>query len=164
MIALDPAAAVAPFPAFRQWCVDEAPRRDSPREAPGGGSDEPVFAARTWVLVVEDDRDCRDSLELLLRASGCAVRSAVNGLQALEMLQSSPAPAVILLDNLMPAMTGEEFLEERKADLRLAEIPVVMLSAWNKSTDGTPLKVDEFVQKPYDPERLLTLVRRYLEH
>jgi len=155
---------VASFPPFRHWCVDESPRVDSPREAPGGGTDEPGLAAGTWVLVVEDDRDCRDSLELLLRASGCAVKSAVDGLQALEILQSSPAPAVILLDNLMPAMTGEEFLEERKDDPRLAEIPVVMLSAWDKASDGEPFEVDEFVEKPYDPERLLTLVRRYLAH
>jgi CheY-like chemotaxis protein len=164
MIALEPAAAVAPFPAFRQWCIDDSPRGESPREAHAVGSGEAAFAAGTWVLVVEDDRDCRDTLELLLRASGCAVKSTVDGLQALEMLKNSPAPAVILLDNLMPGMTGEEFLEARKDDPRLAEIPVVMLSAWDKSTDGMPLKVDEFVQKPYDPERLLALVRRYLEH
>lgn len=71
-------------------------------------------------------------------------------------------PAVILLDNLM--LTGEEFLEERKADSRLVEVPVVLLSAWGHSASGEPLEVDEYVPKPYDPERLLSLARRFLRH
>jgi len=162
MMAFEPA--VAPSFSFPEWCVENFPFDDSPSGAFPDGNRRSDDASRRWILVVEDDRDCRDSLELLLRASGCAVKTAVNGRQALEMLEELPVPAVILLDNLMPTMSGEEFLEVRKADLRLSEIPVVMLSAWGNSAAGKPLEVDEYVAKPYDPDRLLSLVRRFLQH
>jgi CheY-like chemotaxis protein len=116
-----------------------------------------------WVLVVDDDRDCRDSLALLLRASGCAVKTAQNGREALDLLRNTGVPAVILLDNLMPTMTGEEFLEERKGDPRLSDIPVLLLSAWGLSATGKRLEVDEYVHKPYDPERVISLVRNFLK-
>lgn len=119
--------------------------------------------AGRYVLIVEDDRDCRESLGLLLRSSGCTVKSAQNGRQALDLLRDAPLPAVILLDNLMPLMTGEEFLEERKNDPRLAGIPVLMLSAWGASTTGKVLDVAEHVRKPYDPDRVVSLVHHFLE-
>ncbi len=163
-----PEFAVAADPIFLgaiiERCIGDSRSGDSPFGARPGREDSSDFVSRSWILVVEDDRDCRDSLDLLLRTSGFLVKTAVNGRQALEVLRELPVPAVILLDNLMPTMTGEEFLEERKTDPRLAEIPVVMLSAWGNSVAGTPLEVDRYVQKPYDPERLLSLVRGFLPH
>jgi CheY-like chemotaxis protein len=166
MIAPDLAAAVADptfLSAILERCVDE-PVPAGPASEPGRGKNDVSDLGARWILVVEDDRDCRDSLEFLLAASGCAVRTAVNGRQALEILRRSSLPAVILLDNLMPTMTGEQFLEERKTDPRLAKVPVVMLSAWEASAAGKPLEVDAYVRKPYDPDRVLALVRGFIGH
>ena len=82
------------------------------------------------ILVVEDDRDIRESLQDLLEVEGYAVTTAENGRDALEQLQRMDAPSVILLDLMMPVMSGDEFLRELRKDGALASIPVLVVSAW----------------------------------
>jgi CheY-like chemotaxis protein len=81
------------------------------------------------VLVVDDDRDLRAGLSLILEAEGYRVAGAADGQQALEALRAGPRPDVILLDMMMPALSGWAFRERQLADPALADVPVVVFSA-----------------------------------
>jgi CheY-like chemotaxis protein len=111
------------------------------------------------VLVVDDDRDVRESLSNLLAAEGYSVLEADNGQNALELLEGgSHFPRVILLDLAMPVMDGRRFLELRAADTMLHRIPVVVVSG--NSPSGEPLDgIEAFLRKPVDAARLLRIVR-----
>jgi CheY-like chemotaxis protein len=86
-----------------------------------GSSEEPV------ILVVDDDAISRETLAGLLSKKGYSVASAENGRQALDYLRSS-TPALILLDLMMPVMSGWEFLALKKTDPRLEPLPVVVMT------------------------------------
>jgi CheY-like chemotaxis protein len=113
------------------------------------------------VLLVEDDDVNRCELRDLLLEEGYRVVEAANGKQALDYLidRFRRRPALILLDLSMPVMTGWELLVILKSYVRLAEIPVVLLSGVDPQLD--PVKhgvVAGHVRKPYDFNRLLALV------
>ena len=111
------------------------------------------------ILVVEDHADLRDMLAVLLESEGYEVRTATNGAEALQRLAET-LPALILLDLMMPVMTGDEFRERQLADPRYRDVPVICMTA---AHDGRALAArihaDEYFQKPLDFEHLLTVVR-----
>jgi CheY-like chemotaxis protein len=80
------------------------------------------------VLIVDDDAGMRRMVSLVLAGEGYEVRTAENGLVALDLL-ASWQPAIILLDLMMPVMDGWTFLAAQQADPVLARIPVIVLSA-----------------------------------
>ena len=107
------------------------------------------------ILVVDDDRGIRETLGDVLRDEGYAVELARDGAEALAMLRERPAPALILLDLSMPGMTGEELRRAQLDDARLAEIPVVVLSA----DERNPVPgVAGWLRKPVDLDALLGAV------
>jgi CheY-like chemotaxis protein len=111
------------------------------------------------VLVVDDDRDVRESLSNLLAVEGYSVLEAANGQKALELLDSgSHFPRVILLDLAMPVMDGHRFLELRAAEPILRPIPVVVLSGNSRSVESLN-GIDTYLRKPMDVERLLAIIR-----
>jgi len=81
------------------------------------------------ILVVEDDRDLRDSLCEALRLEGYSAICAENGQVALRHLATGAKPCVILLDLMMPVMDGWTFRAEMLKDPALADIPVVVMTA-----------------------------------
>ena len=115
------------------------------------------------VLIVDDDYAIREMLEEALEDSGYRVMSAENGAQALEQLrQTAQLPRIILLDLMMPVMSGWEFRMEQQTDNRLAAIPVIVLSARpSLQHEAYKMTVDGFIPKPMDITRLLTTVERY---
>jgi CheY-like chemotaxis protein len=82
------------------------------------------------VLVVDDDRDIRDSLIEVLEEHGHPAVGAGNGLEALEVLRTRPAPCLILLDLMMPVMDGRQFRDEQLKHPAWAAIPVLVISAY----------------------------------
>jgi CheY-like chemotaxis protein len=114
------------------------------------------------VLLVEDDFDLRDALVPILEYEGHHVVSAANGKEALDRLQTMPAaPSLILLDLMMPVMGGEEFRAEQLRDPRLASIPVVVVSARAQAAErAARMGALACLQKPFDVEELLDVVRR----
>lgn len=80
------------------------------------------------VLVIDDDRDVRETLAAVLEAEGYEVACAENGAQALALLRG-PKPGVIVLDLIMPVMSGWELLDAVQDNRELSGIPVVVLSA-----------------------------------
>jgi CheY-like chemotaxis protein len=82
------------------------------------------------LLVVDDDPAIRETLADLLQDEGYVVMTAINGKEALTRLRAGSArPCVILLDLMMPVMSGAEFYAEMRSDPALADIPVVVISA-----------------------------------
>ncbi len=111
------------------------------------------------ILVVEDHADLRDMLAILLESEGYEVRTATNGAEALARL-SETLPALILLDLMMPVMTGDEFRERQLADPRYSKVPVIcMTAAHDGRARAERIRADEYFQKPLDFEHLLTVVR-----
>ena len=113
------------------------------------------------VLIVEDDPQVRDVLEELLQIEGFSVRAATNGADALAMLRSGLLPGVILLDSMMPRMNGAQFLKTREREPELLGIPVYLISASGDFDGSAGYRVEGFLRKPFDPERLLEIVRRH---
>lgn len=113
-----------------------------------------------WVLVVEDDEDLRASIVALLDDEGYVARGASQGREALSMLAELPPPCVILLDLMMPQMTGDEFRRRQLADPRIAGVPVIVLSAMHDAaTTARELRAIASVGKPLRLDELLVLVR-----
>jgi two-component system response regulator CpxR len=106
------------------------------------------------VLVVDDDDDIREVIAEILRAEGYDVTCASNGAKALEELHKEHHPDLVLLDLMMPIMSGWEVLEEIQGEERLARIPVVVVSAMHAPG------ACEHLAKPVDLERLLSTVGR----
>ena len=117
---------------------------------------------RSPILVVEDDRDSRQLLAMLLEHQGHSVVTAQDGMQALNVAREH-RPALILLDLMMPVMSGEEFRHAQLQDTRIRSIPVVVISAHHDARNiAKRMKVAGCVQKPLDYEALLDLCARTL--
>jgi CheY-like chemotaxis protein len=116
------------------------------------------------VVVVEDDHDLRDALCAVLDDEGYSSAGFPNGREALEYLRRAEPPRLVLLDLMMPVMSGWEFREEQMKDSRLASIPVVILSAHVKADlFGTSLGVARTIRKPLSVDELVRVVARYCE-
>ena len=113
------------------------------------------------ILVVEDDAATREGLVSMLEADGFSVRSAGNGREALDVLESSAIPPrLILLDLMMPVMDGWQFLaERRRRPERFTHSTVVLLSGLAYIEGATD--VADFIRKPIDPSVLRSCVRRF---
>jgi CheY-like chemotaxis protein len=112
------------------------------------------------VLIVEDDEQIRETLGLILELEGYSVRSAANGQEALALLRESPT-SLIILDLMMPVMSGWEFLAEREKEESLAAIPVVVMTAGSRS-DERPRNINAFLSKPVELEELLGTVSQLI--
>lgn len=112
------------------------------------------------LLVVDDDLDCRDTLQDVLQDAGYAVMVAADGLEALDALRHADAPpALIVLDLTMPRMSGWEFCEARRRDALLATIPVLLASGEDDlGATAHRLGASAWLPKPYDTDRLLAVV------
>lgn len=115
------------------------------------------------VLVVDDDRDLREALCSALGDSGFSAIGCGDGRQALEYLKSGEAkPALILLDWMMPVMSGGEFLEAQAKDPEISEIPVVVISAHVKADlFGVSLGIQTLLRKPFPLGELIGEVEKY---
>jgi CheY-like chemotaxis protein len=90
---------------------------------------DPADAKRINVLIVDDERDIRETLGELLADEGFGVEAAWNGETALARLEAGFRPDVIILDLMMPVMDGPTFRTLQRSHPALANIPVVGLSA-----------------------------------
>ena len=100
-------------------------------------------------------------ISVLLEAEGFAVQTAENGARALDVL-ARERPSVILLDLMMPVMSGDEFRQRQLADPRYRDVPVICMTAAHDGRErAARLHANEYFQKPVDFDRLLGAVRDY---
>ncbi len=111
------------------------------------------------VLLVEDHDDSREMLEELLSQEGFTVETAVNGLQALERLRRSPRPDVVLLDLMMPVMTGWDLMAWVEQEPSLRGLPVVVVSGAGTSRP-LPRGIIASIPKPLDLNLLMDMLHR----
>lgn len=115
------------------------------------------------VLVVEDDRDIRDSILEILADNGYETLAAANGKEALDSMRAAdPAPSLVLLDLMMPVMDGVTFRSEQRNDPQLKNVPVVVLTAHARGEQiAAELESSGFLQKPIALDELLEMVERF---
>jgi CheY-like chemotaxis protein len=109
------------------------------------------------VLIVDDDRDSRETARMVLEEEGYTVDVAADGHAALNRLRSAPSPTLLLVDLMMPVMDGSAFLSALEASAELSCIPVVIMTASGPDpwTSGLRYPV---LRKPFDLDELLGIV------
>lgn len=115
------------------------------------------------LLVVEDDRDIRKSMERLLQSEGYAVEMAENGLEALNLLQNGSAlPQLIILDLMMPQMDGFQFREEQAKNAKISHIPVIVMTA-DGHIDEKKVRANAVaaLRKPADIDVILNTIKKH---
>lgn len=116
------------------------------------------------VLVADDDRDIRDLVVFKLQQAGFVVDSAGDGLEALDLARST-RPDLLLLDVMMPGLSGVDVTRELRADPATARTPVILLTARAQEADvetGFATGADDYVVKPFSPRELLSRVQAVL--
>jgi CheY-like chemotaxis protein len=110
------------------------------------------------IVVIDDDQDVREVLADLLVAEGYRVRCFANGADALAGLRRDCSASLILLDLMMPVMSGWRFREEQARDRRLASIPVIAMSAVADIGPGPLPRPLAMVAKPFNVDNLLARI------
>jgi len=118
------------------------------------------------ILVVDDDPINRDFFQLMLSKLGFTVEEAGDGIEALGKLKKFH-PDLILVDNIMPRMTGFELTKTLKEDPKFREIPIIMFSALDDVQDkltGFELGVDDYITKPFNFSEVLARIKAALRN
>lgn len=116
------------------------------------------------ILVVDDEADVVDLLSINLRSAGFAVVTAENGAAALAKARAE-LPNLIVLDIMLPQMSGLEVCKALKKDAPTSQIPIIMLTAKAEEVDkivGLELGADDYVTKPFSPRELILRVKSVL--
>lgn len=112
------------------------------------------------ILVVDDEMDTRETMAMFLLRLGYEVQTAQNGQQGLQLLKKQPCD-LLVLDVMMPIMNGFQMLEEVRRDPALKRIPVVMVTALDKTSDivkAFELGANDYITKPYVNAELIARV------
>jgi len=117
------------------------------------------------VLVVDDNQQNLELLQAYLEDVDCQTTPAHDGPEALKIIAKSP-PDLILLDVMMPKMSGFEVCKRIKNDPQTSDIPVIMVTALNEFGDierGIDSGTDDFLSKPVNKLELITRVKTMLK-
>ncbi|MCD6566759.1 MAG: response regulator [Bacteroidales bacterium] len=113
---------------------------------------------RNLIVIAEDSRTQAEKLKFLLNGFGYEVAHGINGKEAFNLAKKY-LPIMIITDIIMPEMNGYELCRKIKADEKLRQIPVVLLTLLKDSTDilnSLECGADNYIMKPYDEKYLLT--------
>ncbi len=116
------------------------------------------------VLIADDEHNIRHILDFSLHSEGFDVVSATNGEDAFT-LAVNENPDLIILDVMMPGQGGVETCRQLKADERVADIPVILLTAKASRQDreeGKAAGADEYITKPFSPQKVIHAVQGFL--
>lgn len=116
------------------------------------------------ILVVDDEPDLLELVRFNLTQAGFQVTTAASGREALEQLKSA-TPDLVVLDLMLPDISGNDICRQIRSDPALADLPIVMLTARSEEVDrvvGFELGADDYVPKPFSPRELMLRVRAVL--
>jgi diguanylate cyclase (GGDEF)-like protein len=116
------------------------------------------------ILIADDDADLREILRAVLEPAGYAVSEASDGERALRLVQEAP-PDLVILDYMMPRLSGPQVCEWLRRDLLLRHLPVIMLTGKAEVQDkvyGINAGADDYLVKPFEPKELLARVQMVL--
>ena len=116
------------------------------------------------ILVVDDVEDNLLLLQMFLEGEGYGVETAANGSTAIAKVEASP-PDLLLLDVMMPDMTGYDVTQYIRQSDRLPSIPIMLVSAHDEATamKGLEIGANDFICKPIDFDQLLTRIKAFIE-
>lgn len=117
------------------------------------------------ILIVDDNRQNLELLQAYLEGIDCQTIAAYDGLEALEIVNHQK-PDLLLLDIMMPKMSGFEVCRRLKNDPKTCDIPIIMVTALNEFGDierGLGSGTDDFISKPVNRLELLTRVKTMLK-
>lgn len=117
------------------------------------------------ILVVDDEEHVVAAIVTNLQLEGYEVIPAYNGTEALELVREEK-PDLVVLDVMMPEMNGWEVLQSLKTDPATEDLPVIMLTALSQDRDierGWELEANAYLTKPFDPAKLIRIVREQFE-
>jgi CheY-like chemotaxis protein len=119
--------------------------------------------ARKTILVVDDELGILEVLEAILSDAGFKVISAMNGQEAMALLQEE-VPDLVIVDFMMPLLDGAGVIKAMRADGRLGRVPVLLASALPEQTISERCTgYDAFLRKPYKTEKLMEEISRLLK-
>lgn len=124
-----------------------------------------MIVKRQLILIVDDERFNISVLKDLLEPDYDTM-VAKNGLQALKRMTSDHLPDLILLDIMMPELDGYEVCKQLKNNPKVADIPVIFISALNQAGDdtkGLALGAIDYITKPFSPDLVKQRVKNHLE-
>ena len=113
------------------------------------------------ILIVEDEPDIRDTLSYNFEKEGFEVLSSPNGKSALKLLESNK-PNIVILDLMLPDMSGLDLCRQIKNDKMLSNTSIIMLTAKSEEVDrivGFELGADDYVTKPFSVRELILRVK-----
>ena len=117
------------------------------------------------ILCIEDEAEMIELMRLVLGRKGYQVSGAEGGQEGLEKVRAE-MPDLVLLDLMMPDMGGWEVYQQMKADDKMKDIPVIIVTAKAQSIDKVLglyiAKVDDYIAKPFSPSELIDSVERVL--
>ncbi|MFG0258630.1 MAG: response regulator [Phycisphaerales bacterium JB043] len=125
----------------------------------------PADITRSTVLIVDDHEQNLELLQAYLEELGCKTIGARDGFDAIEMVERH-SPDLVLLDVMMPRMSGFQVCEKIKSDPTTRDIPVVMVTALNEVADverAVESGANDFLSKPVHKIELITRVRSLLQ-
>ncbi len=121
--------------------------------------------ANKRIICIEDDQEMIELIRLILSRHHYEVIGASGGIEGLQLLQQE-TPDLVLLDLMMPDMDGWDVYHQMKADPKLRDIPVIVVTAKAQHIDrvlGMQIaKVDAYITKPFSPQELLASVDKLL--
>src|SRR5271157_3940299 len=118
------------------------------------------------ILIIDDEPSGRRALESLLLGQGYGLAFASNGSEGLS-LANRLEPDLIVLDVMMPGMDGLEYLRVVRGSPRLAEIPIILVTALDDRSSrlaGLEAGADDYIVKPFDRIELRTRIRTIIRH
>ena len=116
------------------------------------------------ILIADDEMSIRTLIEATLDSPDCSVSTSTGGKEALESAISTP-PDLIILDWMMPEISGIEVLKSLRSNARTSHIPVIMLTAMGQQKDrnlGISAGANAFLVKPFSPLQLLETIKQVL--
>jgi len=126
-----------------------------------GGS---IKMEKNKILVIDDEPQIVRALELLMQREGFEVRSAHDGVEALQAIAESP-PDLILLDLMMPRMDGFELCQRIRATAEWKNMIIIILTAKGREIErekGIALGADHYVTKPFSTREIVQLIKSAL--
>ncbi len=117
------------------------------------------------ILVIEDEEDLNQTLSFNLENEGYKVTSALKGSEALEILENSPPPDLVILDLMLPDMPGLDICRHIRSKDNLKNISVIIVTAKGEEVDrvvGFELGADDYIVKPYSVRELMLRIQAQL--